>query len=374
MAINNVCIIGSTGNVGSELVKQIESYDTRTLEEGDENHPGHRNPTRIVGLANTRGAIFKASGIRNGAGIKGEEYATSGRTLGDARELIDMASHRGLDGDMTFVDVTASKEMLAFHQQAVRAGFGVVTANKNPLAFASFEEFQTLTADRKLYRFNASVMAGGDAVPLLQDSVDTSARINHIRGCFSGTLGYICSQLESGASFSGIVQDAHDKKYTEPHPWDDLNGLDVSRKLLILARSAGLPVEMDDLQREPFIPEQYGEITDVADFLRSMQALDDAFASRVGEAQSRGNVLRYVADMTAKEDRRALSIQLKEIPRTTEIGGLKGTSNIVDVSLNINGDPTPITHKIITPGAGVGKTAWAIRRDLLQLQRQRRHG
>ena len=219
-------------------------------------------------------------------------------------ELIDATQKAGLSGEVVFIDVTAERtpEMFELHRVIVEQRQKMVTANKNPLAQEGAHTFEHLTADRMLYRYNASVMAGGDAVRYLQEARDLSEPVRSISGCFSGTLGYICSELQKDRPFSEIVREAKEQGYTEPHPWDDLNGFDVARKLLILARSAGLEMDMNDITVEPFIPRHYGDITDALPFLESLRAEDEAFRSKVQEARSRDAVLRARSSPVREDD------------------------------------------------------------------------
>lgn len=366
MAYQEVMIIGATGNVGSELVRQIEEHDVQ----------GHNNPTRIVGMANTRGMLVDPRGIRHAADLT-DRTAFAGvsreyKTLGD---IVAATKDAGLEGEVIFVDATADKSptMLALHRQIVETRQRMVTANKNPLSLFGAEDFEFLTADRTLYRYNASVMAGGDAVPFLQDARDLNERVESVRGCFSGTLGYICSALDEGRTFSEVVREACDKKYTEPHPWDDLNGLDVARKLLILARSAGFAVEMKDIKVEPLISASYGEIADVREFLEALRAEDAAFKDRIDASRETGAMLRYVAEMTVTDGVPALSVGLKPVSRETSIGRLRGTANLVEIVTDQRA-PKESPHVIQAKGAGIEKTAAAIRADLLRMLPNRKHG
>ena len=105
------------------------------------------------------------------------------------------------------------------------------------------------------------------------------------------------AQLEKGKQLSAIVRDAKERGYSEPHPRDDLNGLDVARKLLILARASGYPTEMKDIDVVPFIPDAYFSHDSVERFLAAITELDTSFAVKVQQAKGKGNVLRYVAKM-----------------------------------------------------------------------------
>ncbi len=361
MPYQNVSIFGATGNVGSELTHQIVDLD--------QENRGHINPTRIVGLANKYdGYYLDAKGIKEAAQIVSvrSEFAYGAERYSDLKDVIKKACD-WLDGDVVFVDATAdsSETMREIHRYIIDSRLKIVTANKNPIALCSAEEFDYLTKHRDQYGYNAAVMAGGDAVPFLQDSYDISDPVYRIEGCFSGTLGYVCSELEKGRLFSEIVKEAKELKYTEPHPWDDLSGLDVARKLCILARSAGYRIEFEDIQIESFIPKEYQDIKNTNDFMQSLHLLNEDFAKRVSSAAKQKKVLRYVASLEKTSNGPLLSVGLKEVDRNSPIGSLQGTSNIVAITTKLRA-PENDPHVIRSKGAGLEKTAAAIRADLLK--------
>ena len=156
------------------------------------------------------------------------------------------------------IDATAEPKMLDLHRRIIRhTPMGIVTANKIPLATCDFETFQFLTDKVNRYGFSCTVMAGAEIVDILRDLKDINDLPSIIEGSFSGTLGYITSELEKGRKFSEIVAEAKRLKYTEKHPGVDLGGIDVMRKILILARTAGYDVKPENIMLEPMIPTSY---------------------------------------------------------------------------------------------------------------------
>lgn len=118
--------------------------------------------------------------------------------------------------------------------------------------------------------------------------------------------------------------------YTEPNPWDDLNGLDVARKLLILARTAGYKLEMSDIEVEGFIDNKYAEVPS-DQFLEAIKAEDASMATRYKEALARGNTLKYVASMQIVDGKPKLKVGLQEVSKNSSIGSLQGTNNIAKI-------------------------------------------
>jgi homoserine dehydrogenase len=169
-----------------------------------------------------------------------------------------------MDGEVTFVDLTSGKtDMLDFHKQVItQSNNALVTANKNPISLYSMEDFNMLLKKYGRYNANTTVMGGSGAFDFVNERAEMiDDKIHLIKGCFSGTLGYVLSEVEKGKKFSQVVRAAKEAGYTEPNPWDDLNGLDVGRKILILARLSGNEIAFEDLKIEPLIDEKYAQYT-----------------------------------------------------------------------------------------------------------------
>ncbi|GEM_PF-495455 len=394
MSFQEVVILGHTGNVGRELVRQIVELDGVGR--------GHEDPTRIVGVANTAGYAVCHCGFETQVGegkpmnsvadLSDREtfQGLPGFTRYQAEpnqvrerydEVIEAIRETGLAGEVVYVDATSagSDEHTAawreMHQAVLDSGDKLVTVNKNPLALSRLPDFHRLVNDRRRYGFNGTVMAGGDAVRFLIECKDLSEAVYGAQGCFSGTLGYITSELHAGRLFSEIVRQAKAEGITEPRPQDDLNGLDVMRKLIILARCAGCEVDGADLKLEPFIPDEFTAIEDVDEFLDRIAEHDEFMRGRIVAAQANGKVLRYVAEFSSeagitldnkKPD--TISVGFREIEPGSPLGGLSGTANMIEISSSLRAprgaDGCP--HVIQSKGAGVPRTAAAIRANLLQ--------
>lgn len=356
-----VFILGATGNVGGELVSQI-------LE--DDGIDKNVNPTDIIGIANSTKMIVCEESLNqklehNRDTIKEQvsEILNQGKTYTGMTDILDALKHQGYSGEVIIVDVTAAKgeKITKFHLDAISADYGykIVTANKNIVSLEGQETFDIATKDHGSYDYNTAVMAGAGAVDFVVRSERNNDSVTSIEGCFSGTLGYICCELEKGEKpFSEIVAEAKGLGYTEPNPWDDLNGLDVARKLLILARAAGYNVEMEDLQVEWFIDAKYGDVSE-EDFLEAIKAEDISMAKRYTKAQERGKTLKYVASMKVVNGEPKLKVGLQEVDMSSTIGGLQGTGNIAQIETKTYDSSSPFI--LIAPGAGLRVTALAVR-------------
>ena len=356
--IQDVFILGSTGRVGRTLVQQILESDTSPRT--------HRNPTRIVGVASSKNYTYDSDGLIDTAVnyfvSKPQEYDS----LPPLTDLVYKVE--GNNPDLVFVDVTAvGDEMYDFHQHVMEySPFSIVTANKLPLANASYEGFKGLVSKVSRYGYRCSVMAGAEAVSFIRDSRDLNDPPITIEGCFSGTLGYLATALEKGTLFSTAIRTAHELGYTEPDPRDDLNGMDVARKLLILARTGGYPLYIrENLQVTPFVPQEFLEAENGEEFLANAEKADRYFALVMDEAKSKGNTLRYVAEFRREGEGFSASVGLREVPIASSLGSLQGTDNKIVITTRTY--PAEHPYKVEAPGAGLEITAQNVRRDLLYL-------
>jgi aspartokinase/homoserine dehydrogenase 1 len=383
MADQNVIVLGGSGNVGREFLSQVIQHDTVFSNK-------HLNPTNIIALTNSKGFWFNKQGLKiqkNPENVDKWKHSKEAfneymqcldqyREYDNLAELLKLIDDEGMSGEVVFVDVTSGKDDLRdFHLKVINdTEESIVTANKNPLSIYSTKIFRELTRYRERYGFRCTVMAGANAVSNLLDYYDTSEIIKKIEACFSGTLGYLCTELEKGErSFSQILNDAKKMGYTEPHPKDDLNGRDVARKLIICARTFGHNVSMSDIDLEGFIDESFLNIEDVTEFMESIKDADQEVKRKFDSAKSKGKTLRYVANFNLCENGDStFKVGLREVSPVSPLGILKGSSNKVIVETDIfNGDKKYI---IESPGAGPDVTAWGLRRELLSRLRGRKGG
>ena len=363
--IQNLVIIGATGKVGKTLISQIFKRE-------DTNPKIHQNPTRIMGLVSSSTYSYSPNGLDK---HNCNEFITrhkKGEKNLPLEELLEKVNKKSKENYKTvFVDVTASDNMLRLHRHIISETlYGVVTANKLPLIQADYDTFQKLMSETERYGYSCSVMAGAGTINFLRNRRDLRDPVKSISGCFSGTLGYLLSEISKGIKFSEALQLAKDKGYTEPDPREDLSGMDVARKLLILSRTAGINLGIKDVFIEPFIPKEYFREESVEEFMKASQRLDEYFARNISSALENQRVPRYVAEMSRDKERPSLKVSLKEVPIGSPLGTLEGTLNKVVISTKIY--PLEEPYSIEAPGAGLSVTAGNIRADLLEQLNGRR--
>jgi aspartokinase/homoserine dehydrogenase 1 len=323
---------------------------------------------RVAAVIDRSGFVFDPDGIspRRLATLSAEKG--KGRRLADlpkgqpatTLEAVSHISSYALTRPV-LVDLTAddTAEVL---EQALTHGMDLVLANKRPLADRldiSNALWQTARARGRRILHEATVGAGLPIIDTYHKLVESGDRVKRIEGLLSGTLGYVLSQVSDGVPFSKAVRTAAAKGYTEPDPRDDLSGMDVARKALILARLLGYVGELSDSGVESLVPD-WGRGLTREGFLHRLPELDSQWKSRVDAAAAENCVLRYVASVTA--DKVAVGVQA--VPVTSALASIKGSDNqLVFITDRYNTNPLVITG----PGAGAEVTAAGVLNDILRL-------
>lgn len=293
------------------------------------------------------------------------EHPTGQETAGESMILDCLGDRSGI-----IVDCTATPQTVPTLLLALDRDHRIVLANKIPLTIEQ-EVYDRLTRAgntasdqtgvRQLSqsRWETTVGAGLPAIATQNRLVASGDPITKIAGTFSGTLGYVMTGLQEGQKFSEIVRDAHKLGYTEPDPRDDLGGIDVARKALILARGLGWRLEMDDVTVESLYPSQMNRLS-VDEFMNASSDLDDDFSQKVESAATKGQVLRYAAHV---EDG-ACNVGPTFVESSSPLGRLSGTDNLVEFHSQWY-SPNPLV--IQGRGAGVEATAAGVLSDIIEL-------
>lgn len=342
----NLILLGS-GKVGRALVRQILSaqealsirgihFQFSALADSTAAVCGHPLPTDVVQQV-----------------LEIKQNGQSLRTISGSLPL-DQITHY-FTPQTIVIDTSAAKKTLI--HQALEKGCRLAFANKNSHS-APWAEAEPFFNPQQV-KYEATVGAGLPVIRTLRGLVDTGDEITHIAGVMSGTLGYLCSQLEARVPYSQAVRQAFELGYTEPDPRDDLSGFDVARKALILARTAGWPLEMEHLTVEAFYAPDLAALS-VPEFMQALPRLDSHYAEKVCNAAAEKKVLRYMAQITPQGG----SIGLTAVEKSSALGALNGPGNFISFTSKRYAE---IPLVISGPGAGIEVTAAGVFNDLLDL-------
>ncbi len=344
------------GTVGGHLIQQIQAQ--REILKRD-----HDLLLDVVGLADSRRAAYDPDGIS----LDGWEAALEGAPPLDIAALLDGLARLPVP---ILVDCTAADGMEALYREAFARGIHVVAANKKPIT-VDWAAREALMADARRhhrdFRYETTVGASLPVIETLQDLVRTGDRVRLVEGSFSGTLGYLANEITAGVPFSEAVRVARELGYTEPNPQDDLSGLDVARKALILARELGYPVAMEEVVVEPLVPRELLEPMSLDAFFAELAKGDDAMSARLARLKDEGKVLKYLARIdppAAPGDPCRVTAGPMEIPRDHPATRLRGSEAFVAFTTERYAD-----YPLIVQGSGAGGavTAAGVLADVLRV-------
>lgn len=354
----DVVILGF-GQIGRELAAQMATHSSRA---------GEQVQARVVGVIDRSGYVFNARGL-SAKRLQELIDAKSARTPlsrvrrgvhATAEEAIGAITAHALSRPI-LVDVTAGDTGPVL-EQALARGMDIVLANKRPLAGPEKDARaleHAAAADGRRVLHEATVGAGLPVIDTIQKLTESGDHILRIEACPSGTLGYLLGEMGRGTAFSTALREAMRRGYTEPDPRDDLSGMDVARKALILGRLIGFSGELADVEVESLVPESLREVApDV--FLDRLPEVDAQWEKRIRVARERGTVLRYRATVTKREAR----VGIAAVDGSSSLASLAGTDNHFSFTTRrYRANPLVITG----PGAGAAVTAAGVLNDVLKL-------
>ena len=310
----NLFICG-VGTVGNKLIEQIRSQ----YEELKQNR---RLKLNVVGIASSSRAVFN----RDGIDLDNYKELLQGSDKSDNERLRKEVVGMNIFNSV-FVDCTASKEVAALYQEFLEHNISVIAANKIA-ASSDYDSYiklkKTALARGIKFRFETNVGAGLPIIGTINDLCNSGDRILKIEAVLSGTLNFIFNELSANVPFSETVRRAKEQGYSEPDPRIDLSGTDVVRKLVILTREAGYKVEIGDVKKQLFIPEQFFNGT-LEEFWSNLPNLDADFERRRREITADGKRWRFVARMENGQT----SVSLQAVGENHPFYNLEGSNNIV---------------------------------------------
>lgn len=347
----NLFLVGP-GMVGGSLIKYLSKQKKYINEH-------FHTKLNLIGLINSKKMVFDEYGID----LDNWNYQleNSGQSA-DIQSFVSKMINLNL-ANTIFIDCTSSDVVTPFYTNILSSSISIATPNKvaNTKSYSEYVELRKTAKKHNVqFQYSTNVGAGLPIISFIQGAVASGDKIERIEGVLSGTLSYIFNSFNGQKLFSQIVREAHKQGFTEPDPRDDLNGLDMARKLLILIREAGFEFELDDINIQNLVPEEARETESIDEFFKILKSKDDYFNKLLSEAKSNGKVLRYVAKY---EDGKA-SVGIEAVDSEHPFFELKGVENIVSIKTTYH-SPIPLTIK--GKGAGAEYTAYGIFSDIIKI-------
>ncbi|MGN6195026.1 MAG: bifunctional aspartate kinase/homoserine dehydrogenase I [Ginsengibacter sp.] len=344
--------IAGTGNVGSRLLSQLlqqQSYLQKNL----------RLSIRVVGIANSKKMLFNEKGID----LKNWKELLQKSEDMNLAEFVKTIQTKNLRNSV-FVDVTANENVASQYEEILQRSVSVVACNK--IAASStlkrYEELKNLAREFNVhFLFETNVGAGLPVIGTLNDLLLSGDKINKIEAVLSGTLNFVFNHYNGTKSFAKVVKQAQEEGYTEPDPRLDLGGVDVVRKIMILARESGEKIEMEDVENNAFMPAECMKGS-VEDFYNCMEKNEEHFKKIFDAANKAGKKLKFVASY---ENGKA-KVGLQQIDPSHDFYHLYGKDNVVLFYTN-----RYVGQPLVVKGAGAGAevTASGVFADIIRAVR-----
>ena len=340
------------GLIGSTLIQQIQKQaeylkQTRSLE------------IKVVGLANSKKMLFNEGGINL---AKWKDSLLSSEREMTAAGFINTMKNMNLENSI-FIDNTASDQIANHYETILDSSISISTPNKiaTSSAYLQYTRLKTIANKRGVqFMYETNVGAGLPVISTLNDLINSGDRILKIEGVLSGSLSFIFNSFDSSKQFSDIVLEAKKKGFTEPDPRIDLNGIDVRRKLLILAREAGLSLEANDVEINNILPTACQEAETVDDFFKALVTANSHFTDLVKKSEVKNQKLR----MVAKLDDGKASIGLEAVNSEHPFYHLSGSDNMI-VFTTERYKERPLVVR--GPGAGAEVTAAGVFAEIITI-------
>jgi bifunctional aspartokinase / homoserine dehydrogenase 1 len=347
----NVYLLG-TGQIGSTLLIQIEQQE-KSL------RSSQALDIKVLAVANSKKMYFDNDGIsiRNWREIleKSDEKT-------NIEKFIDNMKSANMPNSI-FVDCTASENITSFYPKILSSNISIVTPNKkaNSGIYGYYKQLKDIANEHNVrFLYETNVGAGLPVISTLGDLISSGDKVLKVEAILSGTLSYIFNSFGLGKCFSEIVMEAQAKGYTEPDPRDDLNGLDFARKILILARETGIPLELKDIKVQNILSEKCRKAKSINEFFKHLKQMDEDFEKMKTKAIENKKVLRYIAVL---ENGKA-EISLKSVDHQHPFYLLSGSDNIISFTTE-RYKKTPLVIK--GPGAGAEVTGGGVFSDIIRI-------
>ena len=346
----NLFVVG-VGNVGNKLLQQIKNQQQYLID-------NLKLQVRVIAVANSKKMFFNEDGIDlNNWKIKLNEGENLNMTA-FFKKVTDLNFRNSI-----FVDNTANESISNLYASYLKESVAVVTCNKIACSsnYSNYFQLKKLATEYNApFLFETNVGAGLPIIDTLKNLIASGDKVTKIQAVLSGSLNFIFNNFSAENSFYEVVKQAGVEGYTEPDPRIDLSGVDVMRKILILARESGAKLELGDIENESFLPKASLNANSVANFMETLKTEAGHFNNLQKKAEENACKLKYVAEF----DNGKAKVGLKEIPSNHPFYNLDGKDNIVLFYTNRYSE-----QPLIIKGAGAGAdvTASGLFADIIRI-------
>jgi aspartokinase/homoserine dehydrogenase 1 len=341
-----------TGNIGKTLFSQLHNQMPFLASNNDLD-------VKVMGICNTRQMLF------SDVGLDLSDWQSNLDANAQPADLAQFVKHMKSMNlpNCVFVDNTASATPIDYYEQVLKSSISVVTCNKigNSTSYSQYAAFKNAARRNNVdFYYETNVGAGLPIIRTLKDLMLSGDKVSKIEAILSGTISYIFNNFTGDRAFHEIVKEAQHKGYTEPDPRDDLNGKDFMRKMLILARDAGYPLEEKDVVIESMLPEACLAAKSVEEFYAELEKNRAYFENLKQQASSVNKALRYIG--TLVDGKAAITLQM--VDASHSFYTLSGSDNIIAFTTERYKE-RPLVVK--GPGAGAEVTAAGVFADIINV-------
>lgn len=345
--------LAGTGNIGAELLSQLNQSEAHLKAE-------HQQHLKVMGVTNSRKMLFDSNGGVDLSSWNNDLFENG--SIADIGQFIQQIEKMNLPNSI-FIDNTSNPLLVEQYEKLFSQNVSVVACNKLGASgkYASYSKLKRLARKNGVdFYYETNVGAGLPIIKTMNDLLISGDHFLKIEAILSGTISYIFNNFTGDRNFADVVMEAQKLGYTEPDPRDDLNGMDFSRKMLILARETGLPLEMEDVQLQPILPEACLKAPSIEAFYQELINAEAHFSVLKNKASAENKVLRYIGMIENGQ----IHIRLSLVGQDHPFYSLSGSDNIISfTTMRYKNNPLVVKG----PGAGAAVTAAGVFADILRV-------
>lgn len=338
------------GTIGKELLNQIKMQQSILRKKNVD--------IKVLAISTRKKTILEQNGIALSSWEKSFNNTKKVLTLDEIISFVKEIKPL----NPVFVDCTASSELPERYVDILKAGMSIVTPNKkaNSMKIDYYHELRKVANRmRRRFLYETNVGAGLPIIDTLQNLFKSGDKLTGFTGIMSGSLSYIFGRLDEDVPFSKAVAEAKELGFTEPDPRDDLNGMDVARKALIIARETGADIELEDIKIDKVFPKTFDSSGSVEQFMKNLPKVDEYFSKKISQLRNEKKVLRMGASIMDGK----CKVGILEVDKKNPLYGVTGGENAF-VFHTERYAPIPLTVRGY--GAGAAVTAAGVFGDILR--------